>query len=337
MSGYSAFDEGAVDLFAVAEKFNMKIWSVEKFLSVLTRCQPPIAGTKSQPLRTTNSVAGPSQRNLGQLLESERLNGTRQHLNYFSRNSFFVLVEDVNQELATIAAQEYEIPKGYAQNSAKIRVPWPVPYCHPHSRGPFVMFDEKEKRRWDRSQKEKEKGREDDERVQKERVNMMMRKAQTAPINDLRRTVSMTNLHRQADDLARDTLDQPESACASGFGASGYIAASGNSLAITSTTGTTSATGSANPYMVPPALRQRREVVTSRKAFTAGSKAQGNAVMGPPLSMPRRMLKKSKSTTTMRISKREETNKPGYCESCRTKFEDFRDVSTCLEAIYSAY
>lgn len=312
-------EDGAGDLLALAEKFNIKVWSVEKFMSVLLRCQPPLVGSAS-----VHASAGSSQHTLGQLLQTERMHGTKQPMCHFSRNSFFLLVEDVNQELATIAAQEYEIPKGYARDPEGTRVPWPVPYCHPHARGPFVMFDDKEQRRWERSQKEKEKGREEEERMQKERARMMMRKAQAAPTNDLRRTVSMTNLHRHAEDLARDAYETPESAFASGYGASaasGYINASGNSLAITSTTGTTSATGSANPYMVPPALRQRREVLTSRKAFTAKTTA-----MGPPLTMPRRLLKKSKSTTTMRPAK-QEASKPGYCESCRTKFEEFRDVS----------
>jgi len=35
-------------------------------------------------------------------------------------------------------------------------------------------------------------------------------------------------------------------------------------------------------------------------------------------------LRKAKSTTTMRLAKREETLKPGFCESCRTKFENFQ-------------
>ena len=49
--------------------------------------------------------------------------------------------------------------------------------------------------------------------------------------------------------------------------------------------------------------------------------------MGPPV-LPERahVLRKSKSTNTMRLPKREEGAKPGYCESCRVKFENFKDV-----------
>jgi len=50
--------------------------------------------------------------------------------------------------------------------------------------------------------------------------------------------------------------------------------------------------------------------------------------MGPPVGVPQRhaVLKKSKSTTTIKLPKREEGSKPGYCESCRSKFNDFREV-----------
>jgi len=274
------------------------------------------------------------------MLENERLNGTserdptqrRHNFTYFSRNTYFVLIEDVKQELATIAAQEYAVPRGYSPDQADMKVPWPVPYCHPRARGPFVMFDDKERRRWEKSQREKEKDQEDRDREQKQRMQVMLRKAQTTSTHDLRRSVSLSNLHRHAEDLARDAVDQPDSACASGFMPSGYIAASGNSLVITSTTGTTSTSG--YPQRSVPGLRSQREVITSRKAFTAASTKthdddNSNAKMGPPTALPRRLLKKSKSTTTMRLPKQEEASKPGYCESCRVRFEDFRVVS-CL-------
>jgi hypothetical protein len=51
--------------------------------------------------------------------------------------------------------------------------------------------------------------------------------------------------------------------------------------------------------------------------------------MGPPAGIPERpngMLRKSRSTNTLRLPKREEGCKPGYCESCRTKFDDFKSV-----------
>jgi len=45
--------------------------------------------------------------------------------------------------------------------------------------------------------------------------------------------------------------------------------------------------------------------------------------MGPPEKLPQPGLRKSKSTNTLRLPKRDEGSKPGYCESCRVKFDDF--------------
>ncbi|KAG6369670.1 DBF zinc finger-domain-containing protein [Boletus reticuloceps] len=48
--------------------------------------------------------------------------------------------------------------------------------------------------------------------------------------------------------------------------------------------------------------------------------------MGPPDDIPNRpnaLLRKSRSTNTLRLPKRDEGSKPGYCESCRVKFDDF--------------
>jgi len=128
-------------------------------------------------------------------------------------------------------------------------------------------------------------------------------------------------------------------------GTGGYMAASGNSVGITSTTGTTSTAGALFRNLKLPAALQERiqsQVVTSRKFPSAGTGAgaagdkereqekadQGKkGTMGPPVGIPERpngLLRKSRSTNTLRLPKREEGCKPGYCESCRAKFEDFK-------------
>jgi regulatory subunit for Cdc7p protein kinase len=231
---------------------------------------------------------------------------------------------------------------------------FPILHCHPHARGPFIPFDEKEKRRYERSQRiEKEKEAEQEKLREKERLRRMAeaQKQYRKPM-DLRRSVSMSNLQNQyqQDIIDYDETVAPDSANASGYlasGTGGYIAASGNSVGITSTTGTTS-TGGNNPLRtahLPASLRAQaqREVVTSRKATLRNAKRSN---MGPPEEIPDRphVLRKSRSTNTMRLPKREEGSKPGYCESCRTKFDDFKVVnilklmSKCENAhVYSAY
>jgi regulatory subunit for Cdc7p protein kinase len=282
-------------------------------------------------------------------LQSERIHGTserdptqkRHDYKYFNKGSYFMMVEDIRGELAPIAMQEYAIPKGREAQIAK--VPWPVLHCHPQARGPFLPFDEREKKRWEKTQRlelQQEGERQEREQDKLLRAEAMKRKAESRlhacnQGGDLRRSVSMNNMHRRQTfnglgleerrfvDLDGDGYDVADSANASGYIPGGYVAASGNSVSITSTTGTTSTTGlSFRQTALPPALRGRQEVITSRKFKPRGGD------MGPPVSVPERrsVLKKSRSTNSMRLPKREEGSKPGYCECCRTKFEDFKKV-----------
>lgn len=223
----------------------------------------------------------------------------------------------------------------------------PVLYCHPLARGPFVEYDEREEMRRERADKV-DKEREWDRQKRKEKLIEYQRRVQHEarghrPI-DLRRTVSLNNLRRHATladgdgtpacDDNGETNDE-ESAQASGYLASGYMAASGNSVGITSTTGTTSTVGNLlRNVHLPTELkgRLRQQVVTSRR-FTIAGTAKDSNTMGPPPTIPDRpggMLRKSRSTNTMRLPKREEGCKPGYCESCRMRFDDFKVVSTLI-------
>jgi regulatory subunit for Cdc7p protein kinase len=357
---YRAKETSGFDLVEKAQNFGIKIWNTSKLESVLQRCLTPTSSLTSSRVMTavapTPTNTASSQRSLTRLLESERLHGAtterdptqkRHDYRYFSRTSCFVLVEDMRGELATIAALEYPLSKGRTGD-------WPVLHCHPHARGPFIEFDEKERKRWQRSQKaEKDKALEKEEkleRMQMRREEQKRRQAQARRTGDLRRSVSMNNLHRQAAhlepaldglvDLDADYCDNPDSANASGYlastGTGGYLAASGNSMGITSTTGTTSTAGFRS-LQLPASLRGRiqQQVVTSRKFPTgAGAEKRDVGTMGPPASIPERpanaLLRKSRSTNTLKLEKHEEGRKPGYCESCRVKFDDFKTVRGIL-------
>ena len=342
----------------------MKIWNTVKLDSILERCDVPAPKTTKHPpgVQPTSTVTT-NQRNLTRLLASERLHGTterdptqkRHDFRYFSKASYFVLVEDAKQELATVHTLEYPIHKG---RDGKERGAWPVLHCHPRSRGPFIEFDERERRRWERTRRaEEDKETERQQRAARELRRKKQAQAQliARKTGDLRRSVSMNNLHRQATnaemedfiDLDADFPDTQASANASGYLAStsAYIAASGNSVGITSTTGTTSAGGGALRALDLPAnLRGRiqQQVVTSRKvsALVAGkdNSSRQPGAMGPPDSIPDRpnaLLRKSRSTNTLRLPRRDEGSKPGYCESCRVKFDDFEYVSLLFAELLS--
>ncbi len=71
---------------------------------------------------------------------------------------------------------------------------------------------------------------------------------QQQKVTDLRRTVSMNNLHKAThddpDELAGDNASKIDASGIESFAPSGYLAASGYSVGITSTYGTTSTVGS---------------------------------------------------------------------------------------------
>lgn len=342
-----------------ALEFGIKIWSVSKLESVLERCITPAERSASQ-YHVPATIASTNQPTLTTLLAAERRHGTtserdptqkRHDFRYFSKNSYFVLVEDMHQELATVIAMEYGVSK--TRDGAE-RGAWPVLHCHPQARGPFVEFDELERKRWEKQERAHAK-REIEREEERERIRQLERKRQSLAQQrarqqgDLRRTVSMVNLHRHpsgpesvfappAGELELDCV-HADSARPSGYLASNaYIAASGNSVGITSTAGTTSAAGySLHSMHISASLRDKmqQQVVTTRRFVSASGEAgsRGTEVMGPPMNIPERrngILKRSRSTNTLRLPKRDEGSKPGYCESCRTKFDDFNKVNITL-------
>ncbi|PBK73790.1 uncharacterized protein ARMOST_00621 [Armillaria ostoyae] len=341
-------DDG-VGLITKAMEWKMKTWSTAKLDSVLSRCLEAPMLTGSNPSRTINAPQPTNPvhpyRSLARLLQSERVHGSterdptqkRHDFTYFSRGSYWVLVEDMQQELATIAAHEYEVTKG---RDSSIKGSWPVAHCHPHARGPFLPFDDRERRRWEKAKREELEQQDEQAREQKKRLlrlEAMKRKARAQVHSkgpgDLRRSASMNNLHRRGildeqefgEALGDDNID---SANASGYlGSGAYVAASGNSVSITSTTGTTSTAGYSHSRPLPPSLRAQigNEVTTSRKLTSVAKDGDGKSTMGPPTYIPARNgLRKSRSTNSLRLPRREEGSKPGYCETCRVKFDDFK-------------
>ncbi|KAG6891723.1 hypothetical protein C0992_006143 [Termitomyces sp. T32_za158] len=328
-----------------------KVWNSTKLESVLQRLIDPLTATPSGPFSTSKKQT----LSLERLLKYEQRNGTterdptqkRHDFKYFTRGSRFVLIEDIREELATIAVHEY--PQSKSKDGVT-QTPWPVLHCHPQSRGPFIVFDDKERRRWEKLQRaEREQKAERKKHTNKvQQAELQKRRAEAnlyvKHAGDLRRSVSMSNLHRRTayshvlnDEFMVDIDEDGEnldSAVASGFllsvaGTAGYMAASGNSVGITSTTETTSTAGYTSRLRLPPTFSGRmKHIVTSRK-FPSAAADKENEVpsMGPPSIIPERkqLLRKSRSTNTLKLPKREEGSKPGYCESCRTKFNDFKE------------
>jgi regulatory subunit for Cdc7p protein kinase len=316
--------------------------------NILSRLIP----SGSKPSKAKTNQRSPL---LTQLLQHERLHGTtserdprerRHDFQYFSKGSYFLLVEDICGELAPIAIMEYPAPVRSAEKNKSLA--YPILYMDPRARSPFVKFDETEARKLEKAEAneklkevETERRRVKVKEFLKHQYEETQKKAKT-----LRRCASMGELGIRATtrsnfqnidpstagndtgiDGAGEILDHQQ--VASGFGPSttgfgtgnGYIAASGNSVAITSTT-TTSFARTLGSNRLPPTLRERlgRQVITSRRLEGANGRENTNPFESH--------LRKAKSTTTMRLPAREESKKPGYCEACRVKFGDFAEVCT---------
>ncbi|KIY65912.1 hypothetical protein CYLTODRAFT_399625 [Cylindrobasidium torrendii FP15055 ss-10] len=302
-------------LYTKAVNLEIGVWSTSKLKVILDRLLSDTAEPKLPiPERKPN---------LKDLLATEKITGStterdptqrRHDWTYFEPDSYYVLVEDIHGKQATIIAHQYTPKKGEKE-------PWPVLYCDPRSSNPFRPFDEKEKKRMERVQQE-EKSKKDKarEKVELQRIKNVERRVSHG--HDLRRAASVGNLQRRLTEEEEEELEVVEdlgSANASGFLASGYVAASGNSVSIASTHPTTSTSGSfVRQSSMNSALRkqQQHEVLTSRKA------------MAPP-PVPHD-LRRTRSTNTLRprvttkLPKRDEGAKPGYCECCREKFSDYK-------------
>lgn len=129
------------DILVKAQSFGIKVWRHEKLKNMLSMLL-------DRPLRNTQ---GPEKQDLSQMLEKEKIYGTverdpeaaRANFKYFSKHNFYVLVEDATLEHRPIMAQEFvhtreDIVRGSPP-------PWPVLYDHTGGRCPFIEPKERDR------------------------------------------------------------------------------------------------------------------------------------------------------------------------------------------------
>ncbi|CAE6431940.1 unnamed protein product [Rhizoctonia solani] len=273
-------------LLAKAIAYGIKIWETTKLTNILESI--------THQSRASRSATPSTQPTLEHLLATERIHGTherdptarRPDYTYFPRNSYVLLVEDLTGVHATVATRDFgPKPVGGAKPA------WPVCYAHPDARGPF------EAPKPDR--KERGRERERDPTV----VSQLRRTASMSQLRGKRRTTMGDELEPEQEVEEDPDPDRPD-----------YVAASGNSVAITSNVASTTSTAVTGPTI--PRLRSTLRF----QALAKGAGGAGTSAMPPP-----RAIRKAKSTNTLavRLPPREEKKKPGYCENCRARFEDF--------------
>lgn len=324
------------DILVKARSFGIKIWTFDKFHSV-------IKGLIGEAGSATDDK---QQLNLSQMLEKEKLQGTverdplaaRNDYHYFSRSSIFLLIEDSTAEHRPIMLQEWEKP---APGTASDDVPWPMLHGELEGRCPFTKYEF-----------------EGDPR----------KRTKPNRHETLRRSVSLNHMRMQQNRIA-SLSPAPSGDSRGGYGvvrgASPYPLASGNSVSIasgvasTTSTAMGSAVGSASgvgllspfgplgrqinqastsvgmgrPSALPTNIGGSRPMQLSSRLSpfervrsgeqTAGAWAR-RAVAGPSDHRSRIPNLRSISTPTAGEAVQRE-KKPGYCENCRVKYEDFDD------------
>ncbi|KAL8280720.1 hypothetical protein RQP46_006724 [Phenoliferia psychrophenolica] len=305
------------DILSKASEFGLKIWRLDKIQNMLSR------------IHSNSPVKADARRKLSlpSLLRDEQLFGTRERdpfvprpdMHYFNTATHrYLLVEDSTGIHRPIAAKEYEKPR---KGSDPL---WPVLWGGLEGRGAFYHYEgapivHENRLRPPAPVEEEEEQEEEEEEEQPEEVEQPPEEPVAEPSKghaafaaravapSLRRTASLNR-------LTTAPKAPPK-----------YLAASGNSQTITSTVASATSTRGGLPALGGAFGNGNGPLVNRRLAAlnrsTVPTRFGGAAVPGK--------LKRSTSVDAGLNAKapppREEPKKPGYCENCRLKYEDFKE------------
>ena len=281
----------ASDLLCKAQHFGMKIWRQDKLQNILSLLLAEDVGVDD------------TRQNLSEMLHQEKLHGTterdplalRSDYHYFGKHSYYVLVTDATNEHRPIAVGEYDRTAHEAQHRPP---PWPVLYGDVEGRGLFVYVKPKDRQR------------------------LALQDAPPARPGhlSLRRAASLN--------LAGASQRAPESSHAPG---TPNLMASDNSIALASTVAsTTSASLHSQGAQPGGAIADKRLAELTRRMHTpvdlkrAGRGAVVRRMRGiPPQEPDAPTLRRAHSMNSTREALKPREKRPGHCENCRCRFEDF--------------
>lgn len=283
---------------------------------------------------------------LPSLLRDEQLFGTRERdpfvprldTHYFPPKSCYVLVEDSNGIHRPIVIKEYaKAKKGEDPH-------WPVLYGGIEGRGGFYHYEGTPivyRSRVPPAQEDV-----NPPAVASKALPLVSRKAASLAAPCLRRSISMVQLRKNQlnDPVAKSVLQPSHFMNGGGEREDAFLAASGCSQIITSTnTNITSATSTRSGAVAPLGSKgyvDKRLAILSRSVVSLGGSAasSGTGAKGPlALAVEATQgakLKRSMSVDggmdKMVVPAREVPKKPGYCENCRIKYDDFKEVRSLL-------
>lgn len=127
------------DILVKAQGFGIKVWQFEKLQTVLIRLM------KISP----RDLEAPTKQDLSQMLEKEKVYGTterdpataRSTFHYFEKSACYVLVEDATLEYRPIMCTEFQYTR--EDKAQRLPPPWPVIYGQTPGRCPFTYYPPK--------------------------------------------------------------------------------------------------------------------------------------------------------------------------------------------------
>ncbi|ORY87489.1 Dfp1/Him1, central region-domain-containing protein [Leucosporidium creatinivorum] len=302
------------DILSKAVEFKLKIWHLEKIQAMLTR----INAHSPKKADTTN------QRNLSlpSLLRDEQVYGTRERdpfvlrpdMHYFDRKSCHILVEDSTGEHRPIVTKEYERPRKHEDPS------WPVLWGGIEGRGGFYHYNGPIT--YERRVPPPPAPAAAPAAASKTTGGHALAAARAvdgAP--NLRRALSLQVINNKTAKRGGGGVDS----AISGGGKDAYIAASGNSQTITSTMATSTRSGAPSRLGGAGPIVDKRLAVLSQRTVPsmAGSSGKGGGRLMP--GKLKRSVSVDAGLNTKAPPPRDEPKKPGYCENCRVKYDDFKE------------
>ncbi|GAA5901364.1 hypothetical protein JCM6882_007757 [Rhodosporidiobolus microsporus] len=332
------------DILSKALDFGLKIWQCDKLQLILERINS----------HSPNKVDHGLSRNpsLPSLLRDEQLYGTRERdpfvprndMHYFRSDKQYFLVEDSTAEHRPIVVKEYERPRKHEDPQ------WPILWGGIEGRTGFYHYE---------GEITYERKQPPPQPIAPQPADTAAggAKASTRPTApNLRRAISLQNVARGAAAAVGAGQAHHHHAHDS------YLAASGNSQIITSniqsatsTAGLRSGAAQASRFAAGqgPFVDKRLAVLSNRTVSVAGgallgsgngSSASGSAsagaAAGPSGGRVAALKRQGKLQRSVSVDAglsgrralvnpavpvREEPKKPGYCENCRLKYDDFKD------------
>lgn len=267
---------------------------------------------------------------LPSLLRDEQLYGTRERdpfvprtdTHYFPSNKYYLLVEDSTGEHRPIVAKEYDKPRKHEDPS------WPVLWGGIEGRTGFYRYDGEitYERRIPPPPPAAPQATANNAAASTGKSGYGSTAARAIAPN-LRRAVSLQN-------VAREQAGRVDVGGAHHGRRDSFMAASGNSQIITSniasatSTAARSGAAQASRFGVNGGLVDKRlAVLSNRTVSVAGSGLAGGVARVKRMGMQRSVSVDGglHALRAPAAAVRDEPKKPGYCENCRIKYDDFKD------------